>query len=65
MNEFVEIKDGRLVLAGTRFPLAQVLSQLADGDSVDEMSEAFELDREQVSQFLLSLAEAIEDPSQA
>jgi len=50
------------VLKGTRFSVAQVLSQIADGDSVQELAENFELDRQQVSTLLHALAAYLDRP---
>lgn len=60
LRDCVEISPlkfgGVPVLRGTRFSIAQVLSHLVDGDSVDEIAENFELDHEQITTVLHSLS---------
>src|SRR5688572_15078881 len=60
LAEFVEVTPQRAggspVLKGTRFTLAQLLGQLGDGDSLNEVAENFDLDREQLSGVLHALA---------
>jgi len=51
------------VLKGSGFPVHQVLSQLADGDSIDDLAENFELDRDQLSMLLHALATSLNRPS--
>lgn len=66
LRDCVEISSQKLggipVLRGTRFPVSQVLSQLADGDSVEEVAENFELDREQLTTLLHVLSAYLDRP---
>lgn len=66
LRDCVEISPLKLggvpVLRGTRFPIAQVLSHLADGDSVDDIAENFELDHEQLSKLLHVLFAYLDRP---
>jgi uncharacterized protein (DUF433 family) len=66
LTHCVEVHPKRLggvpTLKGTRFPIAQVLSQLADGDSIDDLAENFDLDREQLSTLLHALAACLNRP---
>lgn len=50
------------VLKGTRFPIAQVLSQIAEGDSVDDLAENFDLDPECLRTLLHALAACLDRP---
>lgn len=69
LNECVEADPGRRggvpVLKGTRFTVAQVLAQLADGDSIDDLAANLELDRATVSRLLVSLAALLDRPMSA
>jgi uncharacterized protein (DUF433 family) len=49
-------RGGVPVLKGTRFTLAQVLAEIAEGKSVPELAEDFELDLELIKEFLHGLA---------
>ncbi len=51
---------GKPVLRGTRFPAAQVLSQIADGDSVESLAEDLDLDKKLIADFLHALASGLE-----
>ncbi|NQT36684.1 MAG: DUF433 domain-containing protein [Planctomycetes bacterium] len=66
LRTVVEINARKLggipVLKGTRFSVAQILSQIADGDSVSDIAENFELDGEQVSTLLHALAAYLDRP---
>ena len=66
LAECAEVDPKRLggvpTLRGTRFPVAQVLSQIADGDSIDDLAENFDLDREQLSMLLHALAACLNRP---
>ncbi len=48
--------SGQPVLVGTRFPAAQIVGQIASGDSVDDLAENFDLDKELIVSFLDALA---------
>ena len=60
LRECVEVdpdkRDGIPVLRGTRFTLAQMLAQLAEGRSLPEIAKAFRLDENLMRQVLESLA---------
>ena len=66
LADCAEVNPKRLggvpTLKGTRFPIAQVLSQIADGDSIDDLAENFDLDREQLSTLLHALAACLNRP---
>ena len=51
-----EKRGGVPVLKGTRFTLAQLLAEIAEGRNVQELSEDFELDLETIKQFLEGLS---------
>jgi len=53
------------VLKGTRFPVAQVFAQLADGDSLAELAENFELEERQLCELLHALAAILNRPADA
>jgi len=60
LREYVEIdplkRGGVPVLRGTRFKLAQLFAQLADGDSVDTLVENLNLDGDLIRELLHSVA---------
>jgi uncharacterized protein (DUF433 family) len=66
LRHCVEINAKKLggipVLKGTRFSVAQVLSQIADGDTTDEVAENFELDHDQLTTLLHALAACLDRP---
>jgi uncharacterized protein (DUF433 family) len=53
---------GVAVLKGTRFAVAQLMAQIAEGDSVDDLVEQFDLDRESIRTFLLALSDFLARP---
>lgn len=66
LRDCVEINARRLggvpTLKGSRFSVGQVLSQIADGDSIDDLAENFDLDREQLATLLHALAAYLSRP---
>ncbi len=58
----IGVLGGRPVIAGTRFPLAQVFAELADGESIDSLVENFELDRSKIKAILLAVSIRLERP---
>jgi uncharacterized protein (DUF433 family) len=60
LRDVIEINERRRggipVLAGTRFTIAQVLGELADGRNVKEIAELFELDLDQIVTLLQGLS---------
>ena len=50
------------VLRGTRFSLAQVLAEIAEGRSVSEMAEDFELKPALIKEFLEGMAIVLDRP---
>ncbi len=50
------------VLRGTRLPLAQVLAEIADGRSVSELAEDFELEPALIRGFLEGMAIILDRP---
>lgn len=50
-------RGGKPVLKGTRFTAAQVLSQIAAGDSVQDLVDNFDFEAEQITSFLRELAD--------
>ncbi len=50
------IRGGIPVLKGTRFTIPQLLAEIAEGRSVEQISRAFSLDVEQIRDFLHGLA---------
>jgi len=55
-------RGGVPVLKGTRFKAAQLLAQLADGDSIGDLEENLELDRDVMEQFLRALSVILDRP---
>lgn len=51
-----DIRGGVPVLKGTRFTIAQVFAELAEGRSVTEIAKAFRLDEEQLKKVLNGFA---------
>jgi uncharacterized protein (DUF433 family) len=67
LDDCVEVHPGKRgsvpVLAGTRFTLAQLLAELAEGDrSVDQIAANFDLDSEAVRAFLEGLSIYLDRP---
>jgi uncharacterized protein (DUF433 family) len=60
LKELVEIDQniagGAPVLAGTRFKIARLLAELADGMSISKMAREFRLDKQQIAELLRGLA---------
>lgn len=56
LRNSVESRPGKLggapVLKGTRFSVTQLLAELADSDAVEEIADNFELDKNEIRQFL-------------
>jgi uncharacterized protein (DUF433 family) len=65
-NELVEAHPrkagGRPVLAGTRFKVAQIIGELADGKSVGKLAREFNLDKEKIVQLLRGMAIKLDRP---
>lgn len=55
-------RSGVPVLKGTWFPASRTLAQIADGDSVDELAENFDLDKGVIVSFLHGLAKLLDAP---
>ncbi|GAG36836.1 unnamed protein product [marine sediment metagenome] len=51
-----DIMHGRPVLKGTRFPVAQLIAELADGHSTSDIAEGCGLDIKTITDFLFELA---------
>jgi uncharacterized protein (DUF433 family) len=51
------------VVKGSRFPVSQLLAELADGSNVQEIAENYELDPELLSSLLHALAVYLNKPS--
>ena len=68
LPECVEVnpnkRGGIPVIRGTRFTAAQVLAEIADGRSVAELCETFEIDAETVTEFLQALSIYLDRPVQ-
>jgi uncharacterized protein (DUF433 family) len=66
LKECVDIDPDRMggipVLAGTRFPVAQVLGELADGTTVSKLAKNFNLDAELIASFLRGIAIHLDRP---
>ena len=66
LREFVEIdptkRSGVPILRGTRFTVAQVFAELADGQSIDQIAENFDLDIEALKQLLHGFATNLDRP---
>jgi len=54
------VRGGRPVLEGTRFPVARILAELADGMTVRGVAREYALDLDKVKRALLSVAAAVE-----
>ena len=55
-----DVRGGKPCLPGTRMTIAQVLAQIAEGDSVDELVSGMELSREPIVAALQALAKALD-----
>jgi uncharacterized protein (DUF433 family) len=53
---------GAAVIAGTRFPVSQVLAELAEGASIVDLAEDLSLDRAKLSQVLSVLSAYLDRP---
>ncbi len=66
LRECVEIdptkRSGVPILRGTRFTVAQVFAELADGQSIDQIAESFDLDVETLKQLLHGFATNLDRP---
>tara|TARA_Y100000310_G_C20594798_1_gene769938 strand:+ start:50 stop:277 length:228 start_codon:yes stop_codon:yes gene_type:complete len=56
-----EIISGQPVITGTRFPLAQLLSQLSSRETIPDIAEDFDIDASGLEHALLELAYFIEN----
>lgn len=56
-------RGGVPVLRGTRFTVAQVLAEIAEGRSVAELAEDFDLDPALLKKFLEGLAQSFDSPA--
>jgi uncharacterized protein (DUF433 family) len=67
LNAYVDIDENRQggtpVLRGTRFTISQLFSELAEGDSVEEIAENLDLDKDQLVGFLHAFSIAIDRPA--
>jgi uncharacterized protein (DUF433 family) len=67
LREYVEIdvlkRGGVPVLKGTRFTVAQLLAELAEGRSTSEIAEDFELEGEVIKNVLENLAILLDRPA--
>ena len=55
-------RGGVPVLKGTRFTLAQILAEIAEGRSIVDLAEDFELDSELIKEFLEGIAISLDRP---
>ena len=66
LREATEIDPRKLggipVVAGTRFSIAQLLAEIAEGQSINEITDDFELDTSKVEQILRSLSIYLDRP---
>ncbi len=66
LRECIEVNARKLggvpLLKGTRFSVAQVLSQIGDGDTIDDLAENFDLDRDQLATVLHAMAACLNRP---
>ncbi|HEV3006843.1 MAG TPA: DUF433 domain-containing protein [Pirellulales bacterium] len=62
-----EVRSGKCggipVLKGTRFTVAQLFAELAEGESIDSLANEFDLDRAQLSTLLHALAVRVDVPA--
>jgi uncharacterized protein (DUF433 family) len=58
-----DLRSGVPVLRGTRFTVAHILGELAEGRSLAEIAKAFRLDAEQLRKLLESLAILVDRPA--
>lgn len=56
------VRSGVPVLRGTRFPLSQVLAELAAGRTIGEISDDWELDKTTIVAFLEGLSIQLDRP---
>lgn len=57
-----QVLGGVPVLKGTRFSLAQLFAELAEGESVDTVADDFEVDRDSLSAILHAMAVCLNQP---
>ena len=57
------LRSGVPCLSGTRLTVAQIIAQLAEGESIDELAEDMEIDREMVVKFLNGLSMILNRPA--
>ena len=56
-------RGGVPVLRGTRFTVAQLLAEIAEGRSVAELAEDFDLDLDLIKKCLQGLAQSFDSPA--
>jgi uncharacterized protein (DUF433 family) len=56
------LRDGVLVLRGTRFPVSRLLAEIADDNPVSEVAEDFDLDINLLRKLLQAMAVCFERP---
>ena len=57
------LRDGVPCLAGTRVTLSQVIAQLAEGETIDEIADDMSLDKDALVQFLNGLSSLLDLPA--
>ncbi len=58
-----DLMKGVPVLKGTRFPISQLLAEIAEGRSVDQIAKAFRLNLELIKDLLHGLALHLDRPA--
>jgi uncharacterized protein (DUF433 family) len=66
LDRYVAINPDKLggvpLLRGTRFSIPELLSEIAEGDSTDDIADNFELDKQHIQEFLHALAVFLDKP---
>ncbi len=57
-SDIVELNDDNFCISGTELPVHQVLSELAAGASLIDISEEYDVEESAVSQLLMDLSES-------
>ncbi len=65
-SDFIEINEKRRggvpVIKGTRFTVAQLLAEIADGNSIKEIADDFHLDLNIIERLLRDIANCLDKP---
>jgi predicted transcriptional regulator len=57
-SDIVELNDDNFCISGTDLPVHQVLSDLAGGASLTDISEEYDIEESTITQILMDLSES-------